>query len=123
MSPMEKVNLAEKFASFTEHWRPKIVAELNGQEVKLVKFRGEFIWHQHEKEDELFLVWRGRMQLEFRDRTVTLEAGEGLVVPRGVEHRPVAQEETEVLLFEPAAIRNTGDQTDPRLTAPPSVRI
>ena len=120
---MEKVNLSEKFASFSEHWRPKIVGELNRQEVKVVKFQGEFVWHQHETEDELFLVWRGRMRIEFRDRQVDLEAGEFLVVPHGVEHRTVADEETEVLLFEPAATRNTGDQTDPALTAPNGVRI
>ncbi|CAN5501724.1 cupin domain-containing protein [soil metagenome] len=120
---MEKVNLQEKFALFREHWRPKIAAELNAQEVKLVKFQGAFVWHQHEEEDELFLVWRGRMRIEFRDRVVELKPGEFLVVPRGVEHRPVAEEETEVLLFEPAATRNTGDRTDPALTAPGGERI
>ena len=120
---MNKVNLAEKFASFSEHWRPKIVGELNGQEVKLAKFKGEFVWHQHEREDELFLVWRGRMRVEFRDRVVDLEPGEFLVVPHGVEHRTLADEECEVVLFEPAATRNTGNVSDASLTAPGGVRI
>jgi len=118
-----KVNLAEKFAAFSQHWRPKIVGELNGQEVKLVKFQGEFVWHQHAEADELFLVWRGRMRVEFRDRVVELDPGEFLVVPRGTEHRTVAEEECEVVLFEPAATRNTGAVTDPALTAPGGVRI
>jgi mannose-6-phosphate isomerase-like protein (cupin superfamily) len=100
MSQVEKVTLAEKFASFTEHWRPKIVGELNGQEVKVVKFQGEFVWHQHEDADEMFLVWRGRMRVEFRDRAVELAPGEFLIVPRGLEHRTTADEETEVVLFD-----------------------
>ncbi|HEY2713978.1 MAG TPA: cupin domain-containing protein [Chthoniobacterales bacterium] len=120
---MEKVNLEEKFSAFSEHWRPKVVAELNGQEVKLVKFQGQFLWHHHETEDELFLVWRGRMRVEFRDRVVTLGPGEFLVVPRGVEHRTSSDEETEVILFEPAATRNTGDQIDSTLTAPGGIRV
>ena len=120
---MEKVTLVEKFASFTEHWRPKIVGELNGQEVKVVKFKGEFLWHHHEHEDEMFLVWRGRMRVEFCDRAVELEPGEFLIVPRGIEHRTVAEEETEVLLFEPAATRNTGNVSDDRLTAPGGAKI
>ena len=106
---MQKINLAEKLSKFTAHWTPKIVAELNGQHVKLVKFRGEFVWHQHEHEDELFQVVAGSFRMEFRDRTVELGAGEMLVVPRGVEHRPVADEEVAVLLFEPATTLNTGD--------------
>ena len=120
---MEKVSLHEKFAAFSEHWRPKIVGELNGQEVKLAKFKGEFLWHQHQNEDEMFLVWRGRMRVEFRDRAVELAPGEFLVVPRRVEHRTVADEECEVVLFEPAATRNTGNVTDDTLTAPGDVRI
>jgi mannose-6-phosphate isomerase-like protein (cupin superfamily) len=120
---MEKVNLAEKFAAFSEHWRPKVVGELNGQEVKLVKFRGAFVWHSHAHEDELFLVCRGRFRMEFRDRSVDLEAGDFLIVPRGVEHRPVAEEEVEVLLFEPAATVNTGNVTDPTFTAPMGVTV
>ena len=120
---MNKVNLTDKFASFSEHWRPKIVGELNGQEVKLAKFKGEFVWHQHEREDELFLVWRGSMRVEFRDRIVELNPGEFLVVPHGIEHRTTADEECEVVLFEPAATRNTGDVADTVLTAPGGVRI
>jgi mannose-6-phosphate isomerase-like protein (cupin superfamily) len=117
------VDVAEKLALITDHWRPKVVAELNGQEVKLVKFQGTFVWHRHEHEDELFLGVRGRFRVEFRDRTVELAPGELIVVPRGVEHRTVAQEEAHVLIFEPAATRNTGDVDDPELTAPMGVRI
>lgn len=120
---MDKVNLAEKFGRFSEHWRPKIVGELNGQEVKVVKFRGEFVWHQHDDADEMFLVWRGRMRVEFRDRAIELEPGEFLIVPRAAEHRTAADEECEVVLFEPAAVRNTGDVDDERLTAPGGVRL
>lgn len=116
---MNKVNLAEKFALFSAHWSPKIVAALNGQHVKLVKFRGEFVWHQHAEEDELFLVVHGRFRMEFRDRTVELREGELLVVPRGVEHRPVADEEVSVLLFEPAATVNTGSAGGDRTVAQP----
>ena len=105
---MEKVNLAEKFGPLQNIGGPKIVGELNGQEVKLVKFQGTFPWHHHDTEDELFLVWRGRMRIEFCDRVVELKEGEFLVVPRGLEHRTAADEEAEVLLFEPAATRNTG---------------
>jgi mannose-6-phosphate isomerase-like protein (cupin superfamily) len=106
---MVKINLAEKFALFADHWSPKVVGDLNGQQVKLVKFAGEFVWHHHDNEDELFLVVRGSLRMEFRDRTVELNAGEFLIVPRGVEHRPVAEEEVEVLLFEPATTLNTGN--------------
>ncbi len=106
---MDKVNLAEKFALFAEHWSPKIVGELNGQHVKLVKFQGDFVWHKHDQEDELFFVVKGRFRMDFRDRQVWLEEGEFLIVPRGVEHRPVAEEEVHVLLFEPATTLNTGD--------------
>ena len=120
---MDKITLADKFSLITEHFRPKVVAELNGQEVKLVKVRGEFVWHHHEAEDELFLVVRGSLRIEFRDRAVTLGPGEMLVVPRGVEHRPVAEQESEILLFEPAATRNTGNVADHVLTAPGGVRI
>jgi mannose-6-phosphate isomerase-like protein (cupin superfamily) len=105
---MEKVGLVEKFALFADHWNPRVVGELNGQQVKLAKFLGEFVWHRHEAEDELFLVVRGSLRVEFRDRSVELGAGEFLIVPRGVEHRPVADEEVEVLLFEPATTVNTG---------------
>jgi mannose-6-phosphate isomerase-like protein (cupin superfamily) len=108
-----KVNLKEKLALFSAHWDPKIVAELNGQLVKLVKFQGPFTWHRHENEDELFLVVDGSFDMEFRDLTVRLEAGELIVVPRGVEHRPVAEREAHVLLFEPATTLNTGDAGGP----------
>jgi mannose-6-phosphate isomerase-like protein (cupin superfamily) len=111
---MEKVNLADKLALFTDHWRPKIVGELNGQQVKLVKFQGPFVWHHHDNEDELFLVVKGRFRMEFRDRHVWLEEGEFLIVPRGVEHRPVAEEEAHVLLFEPASTLNTGNVRNER---------
>jgi len=106
---MPTVNLAEKLATFDDHWNPRIVGELNGQQVKLVKFLGPFAWHHHDAEDELFLVVRGRFRMEFRDRHEWIEQGEFLIVPRGTEHRPVADEEVEVLLFEPATTLNTGN--------------
>ena len=105
----ERVDLAAAFASFHDHFSPRIAADLNGQQVKLAKFAGAFVWHSHPHEDELFLVWRGCFRMEFRDRTVELGPGQMLVVPRGVEHRPVADSEVEVLLFEPASTLNTGD--------------
>ena len=108
---LEKVNIEEKLALFDEQWKPKIVGELNGQHVKLVKFLGAFVWHHHDEEDELFLVVKGRFRMEFRDQSVWVEEGDFIVVPRGVEHRPVAEEEEEahVLLFEPASTLNTGN--------------
>jgi mannose-6-phosphate isomerase-like protein (cupin superfamily) len=106
---VDKVNLAEAFSRIRDHWNPRIAADLNGQQVKLVKFMGPFEWHHHDVEDELFLVVRGSFRMEFRDRTVDLAAGEFLVVPRGVEHRPVADDEVEVVLFEPASTLNTGN--------------
>jgi len=108
------IDLREKFATFSEYWSPRIVAELNGQHVKLAKIRGEFIWHHHDHEDELFLVHRGHLRMEFRDRAVELGPGQMIVVPRGVEHRPVADEETEIVLFEPAGTLNTGNVTNER---------
>ena len=121
---MHSISLSDKFARIDEHWRPKVVAALNGQEVKLVKFAGAFPWHHHENEDELFLVWRGQMSIEFRDRsTLTLAPGELCVVPRGVEHRTLAATEAEVLIFEPAATRNTGNVVDDVFTAPQGVGI
>ncbi len=111
---MEKVNLRDKLDLFQEHWSPKIVGELNDQQVKLVKFRGPFVWHHHDHEDELFLVVKGRFRMEFRDRDLWLEEGEFLIVPRGVEHRPVADEEAHVLLFEPASTLNTGNVRNER---------
>jgi mannose-6-phosphate isomerase-like protein (cupin superfamily) len=121
---MDRLNLAEKFALFSEHWRPRVVGELNGQEVKLAKFQGTFVWHHHAEADELFLVWRGRFRVEFRERTaIELGPGDMLIVPRGVEHRTVADEEVEVLIFEPAATRNTGNVESERFTAPMGQRL
>lgn len=114
---VEKVNVEQKLAAFAEHWKPKIAGELNGQHVKLVKFLGPFVWHHHDEEDELFLVVKGRFRMEFRDREVWIEEGEFIVVPRGVEHRPVAEEEAHVLLFEPASTLNTGNVRDDRTVA------
>ena len=111
---MDKINLAEKLALVHEYWKPRIAGELNGQQVKLVKFKGPFIWHHHEREDEMFYVVKGRFRMEFRDRTVDLAAGEFLIVPRGVEHRPVADQEVEVMLFEPATTLNTGNVRNER---------
>jgi mannose-6-phosphate isomerase-like protein (cupin superfamily) len=121
-SAPEKVALDAEFAKVDEHWRPRVIAALNGQEVKVVKVKGEFVWHYHEDEDELFLIHRGRLRIEFRDRNVELGPGECLVVPRGVEHRPMADEEVEMILFEPSGVRNTGNVVDPKLTAPVGVR-
>jgi mannose-6-phosphate isomerase-like protein (cupin superfamily) len=117
---IEPVNLRDKLSLFATHWDPKIVGELNGQHVKLVKFQGEFVWHHHEHEDELFLVVQGRFTMEFRDRQVPLEEGEFLIVPRGVEHRPVAEHEVHVLLFEPATTLNTGNVVSDRTVATPA---
>lgn len=106
---MEKVNLNEKLSLIQDHWNPRIIAELNGQQVKLVKFKGEFVWHHHEQEDELFFVLKGSFRMHLRDKVIDLTEGELIVVPRGVEHKPVAAEEVEILLFEPAATLNTGN--------------
>ena len=106
---MDKINVREKLAMFSDHWNPRIVGELNGQHVKLTKFQGEFVWHDHAQEDEFFLVVRGTLRMDFRDRSVTLNEGDFIIVPRGVEHRPVAEQEVEVMLFEPAQIKHTGD--------------
>src|SRR5687767_11728767 len=120
---MTKASLTEKFALVREHWRPKVVARLNGQELKVAKFAGAFPWHHHEHEDEMFLVWRGQMIIEFRDHRVLLAAGDFCVVPRGVEHRTTADCEAEVLIFEPASTRNTGNVVDATFTAPNDVSI
>ena len=117
MTQMEKVNLADKLSRFSAHWQPKVVGELNGQQVKLVKFVGPFVWHHHDHEDELFLVVKGRFRMELRDRDLWIEEGELVVIPRGVEHRPVADEEVQVLLFEPASTLNTGNVTSERTVA------
>lgn len=116
---MEKFNLEQKFDAFSEHWQPRIVAELNGQAVKIAKVQGEFVWHQHENEDELFYVLKGRLKMEFRDREVWIEPGEMLVVPRGVEHRPVAPEEVHLVMFEPTETLNTGNVVNERTISSP----
>lgn len=122
---MEKINLGEKFALFSDYWNPKVVGELNGQQVKLVKVQGEFTWHHHENEDELFLVIQGQLAIEFRDRealpertrTVTLNPGEFIIVPKGVEHKPVAAEEAHIMLLEPVATLNTGNVVNEKTVA------
>jgi mannose-6-phosphate isomerase-like protein (cupin superfamily) len=111
---MEKVNLAEKFNSFFEHWSPRVAGELNGQQVKLAKLKGEFVWHHHEHEDELFLVVKGRLLIRLQEENIVLNEGEFFIVPRGVEHQPVAEEEVHVLLFEPASTLNTGNVQNER---------
>jgi mannose-6-phosphate isomerase-like protein (cupin superfamily) len=114
---MEKVNLTEKLSSFTDYWSPKIVGELNGQQVRLVKLKGEFVWHHHDHEDELFLVLKGQLTMRLRNRDVVLNEGEFFIVPRGIEHLPIALEEVHVLLFEPAATLNTGNVQSDRTVA------
>ena len=106
---MDKINLDEKFGLFDDHWRPKIIAAVNGQEVKIIKVKGEFVWHHHDNEDEFLMVWKGRFRVEFLDRIVELGPGECVVVPRGLEHRTCAGEEALVLCFEPAGVLNTGN--------------
>jgi len=113
---MEKVNLNEKFGLFTEQWSPKIVAELNGQHVKLAKLEGEFEWHHHENEDELFFVLKGKLLVHFRDKTIELEPGEMLVIPKGIEHKPEAHEEVHLAIFEPVGTVNTGENEHGELT-------
>ena len=115
----EKVSVSEKLALINEYWSPKIVGELNGQHVKLVKLSGEFVWHHHDQEDELFLVLHGTLRMEFRTHTVSLEPGEFIIVPHGVEHRPVAEEEVHLLLFEPAGTLNTGNVRNERTVLDP----
>ena len=112
------IDLAEKFAAFSDHWRPRIAARLNGQDVRLVKVQGVFPWHSHADADEMFLVWKGRFRVEFRDRIVSLDPGQFIVVPRGVEHRTAADEEAEVMIFEPSGVINTGDAAPSEFTAP-----
>ncbi len=116
---MERIVLTEKFSGIPELWSPRIVAELNGQHVKLARIQGEFVWHSHEQEDELFLVLEGELVMQFRDREIALSPGEMIVVPRGVEHRPIAPLETKILLFEPAGTRNTGNVVNERTISSP----
>ena len=111
---MEKVNIREKLSLFSDHWNPRIIGELNGQYVKAVKLKGEFVWHHHDDEDELFLVTKGALRMEFRDRSVMVGEGEFIIVPRKTEHRPVAEEEVHILLFEPASTLNTGNVMNER---------
>lgn len=111
---MDKVNIEDKFSQFSDYWQPKIVGELNGQYVKLAKLKGEFVWHQHETEDEMFMVIKGRLLIKLRDRDVILNPGEFFIIPHGVEHIPVADEEVQVMLFEPKSVINTGDIQDER---------
>ena len=112
---MEKVSINQKLSMFSDHWNPRIAGELNGQHVKLVKFKGEFVWHKHDNEDEMFFVISGSFKMELRDKTIELRENEFLIVPKGVEHRPVAEEEVSVMLFEPATTLNTGN-TEGKLT-------
>lgn len=111
---MDKINLSEKFALFSEQWRPKIVGELNDAHVKLAKLQGEFVWHQHENEDEMFMIHKGRLLIKFRDKDVWLDKGEFLIIPKGIEHKPVAEEEVELILIEPKTTVNTGDTQSER---------
>lgn len=119
----EVVDLEQKFAAFSDHWRPRVAASLNGQDVRLVKVQGVFPWHRHAEAEEMFLVWKGRFRVEFRDRIDTLEPGQFIVVPRGVEHRTAADEEAEVMIFEPSEVINTGDAPTSEFTAPPGQTI
>lgn len=107
---MNKVNLSEKFAKFSDHWNPRIVGELNGQQVKLARLKGEFIWHSHEHEDEMFFIVKGSLKIKFRDKMVELQENEFFIVPKGVEHKPIAEEEVLVMLFEPASTAHTGKE-------------
>lgn len=120
---MNRISLDEKFALFDEHWRPKIIASLNGQDVKIVKVRGQFPWHHHENEDEFFMVWKGKFKVEFRDHAVALEPGDCVVVPRGVEHRTCADEEVHIICFEPSNTLNTGNIRDETYSAPPDSKL
>ncbi len=121
--PVQSGDLAAKFAAVAERWRPKVIAALNGQELKVVKVQGVFPWHRHADCEELFLVWRGRFRVEFRDRVVDMGPGDFCVVPRGVEHRTAADDEAEVLVLEPAGVVNTGDAPTSEFTAPTGVRL
>ncbi len=120
---MNKISLDEKFSLFSDHWRPKVIAALNGQEVKIVKVQGEFPWHHHDNEDEFFMVWKGNFRVEFRDHVAVLGPGECVVVPRGTEHRTCADDEAYILCFEPADMLNTGNVRDATYTAPSGVGI
>lgn len=120
---MNKISLDQKFSLFSERWRPKVIASLNGQEVKVIKVKGEFPWHRHESEDEFFMVWKGTFRVEFRNCIVSLGPGECIVVPRGVEHRTCADQEAQILCFEPSGVLNTGNVRDGSYTAPNGISI
>jgi mannose-6-phosphate isomerase-like protein (cupin superfamily) len=120
---LQQGSLTEKFSLFSEQWRPKIIGSLNGQEVKIVKVQGVFPWHRHDDLEEMFLVWRGRFRVEFRDHVVDMGPGDYVIVPRGVEHRTAADEEAEILVFEPGGILNTGNILDAKFTAPTGAKI
>jgi len=123
MTAPQAIDIAAKFAAFTEHWRPKVAAQLNGQDVRLVKVQGVFPWHSHADAEEMFLVWKGCFRVEFRDRVVELTPGQMVVVPRGVEHRTAADAEAEVIIFEPSEVVNTGDAEVSEFTAPQGVGV
>src|SRR5271157_1936240 len=123
MAQGERINLGQKLASFAEHWHPKLVDSIDDYEIKVVKLLGDFVWHRHAREDELFLVLKGAFRMDFRDRQVSLSAGEMIVVPRGVEHKPFAEQECEILLLERRGVVNTGDATAGALTRGPVERI
>ncbi len=123
MTAPQAIDIAAKFAAFTEHWRPKVAAQLNGQDVRLVKVQGVFPWHSHADAEEMFLVWKGCFRVEFRDRVVELIPGQMVVVPRGVEHRTAADAEAEVIIFEPSEVVNTGDAEVSEFTAPQGVGV
>jgi mannose-6-phosphate isomerase-like protein (cupin superfamily) len=110
---MKKINLNEKFSLFNDHWSPKVLGEMNGQQVKIAKVKGEFVWHDHANEEELFLIIKGTLKLEFKDKTIVLNEGEILIIPRGAPHKPIAEEEVWLLLFEPASTKHTGDVETP----------
>jgi mannose-6-phosphate isomerase-like protein (cupin superfamily) len=118
-----KINLNEKFGLFAEHWRPKVIAALNGQEVKIIRMKGQFPWYKHDTVDEFFLVWKGKFHVEFRDHIALLEPRDCVVVPRGIEHRTCSDEEAEVVCFEPEDVLNTGNTQDEVFTAPKGVKI
>lgn len=113
---IKKVNISEKLGLFSDHWNPRIVGELNGQHVKLAKFQGEFIWHKHDNEDEMFLVLEGSFKMELRDKTIVMNKGDFIIIPKGIEHKPSAEKEVQIMLFEPATTLNTGNNSDSELT-------
>lgn len=113
---IKKVNISEKLSLFSDHWNPRIVGELNGQQVKLAKFQGEFVWHKHDNEDELFLVIKGSFKMELRDKTIEINKGDFIIIPKGVEHKPSAEKEVHIMLFEPATTLNTGENAESALT-------